>query len=173
MSQSGALSAAGGGGTDLLTLEGDTGGIIQPDGTGNIFILGGPGVSVDGDPGTNTLTINATGTSVVTVQTVDATPTLLEAVTLSMNQAIEIEVSLIAPQDTFASAIGGRATAVARRAGGGAVICGAPQGSLMYDSGGNPSISFAASGNDVNILVTGVAATTYNWRAIIRITYNA
>lgn len=46
---------------DLNTLTGDSGGAISPDGSANINILGGDTVKVVGDPGTNTLTITATG----------------------------------------------------------------------------------------------------------------
>lgn len=172
MSQSGALSAAGGGGIDLLELTGDTGGVVHPDVNGNINILGGTGVTVAGNPGTNTLTININGISQATVQTTDATPTLLAAIAIASNQAAEITVNVIAPQSTYATAIGGRLTAVARNAGAGAIIVGAPQGNLMYDSGGSPAVTFVASAGNVNINVTGVAATTYNWSATIQVIYN-
>jgi hypothetical protein len=43
---------------DLETLEGDTGGPVSPDGSGNINVIGGSGtVTVTGNPGTHTLTI--------------------------------------------------------------------------------------------------------------------
>ena len=55
MSQSGSLSAAGGGGIDLLELTGDTGGVVNADVNGNINIVGQLGViTVAGNPGTNT-----------------------------------------------------------------------------------------------------------------------
>lgn len=47
--------------TGLLTLTGDTGGAVSGDGARNINILGGSGVAVAGNPGTNTLTINLAG----------------------------------------------------------------------------------------------------------------
>lgn len=172
MSQSGALSAAGGGGIDLLELTGDTGGVVHPDINGNINIIGGTGVTVDGDPGTNTLTININGTSEATVTTTDATPTLLAAIPVASNEAAEIEVSVIAPQSTYASAIGGKLTCIARNAGAGAIVVGAPQGNLIYDSAGAPALTFVASGSNININVTGVAATTFNWLAAIKVIYN-
>lgn len=172
MSQSGALSSAGGGGTDLLELTGNVGGVINPDINGNINILGANGVTVTGTPLNNTLTITINGASQATVQTTDATPTLLAAIAVAANQSVEITVNIIAPQNTYASAIGGRLTAVARNAGGGTVIVGAPQGNLMYDSAGAPAVTFVASAGNVNINVTGVAATTYNWSANIQVIYN-
>lgn len=44
---------------DLATLTGDSGGAVGPDGSHNINILGGSTLSVAGNPGTNTLTINS------------------------------------------------------------------------------------------------------------------
>lgn len=61
MSQQGAL---GDGGTvlpDIETLTGDSGGAVGPDGLFNINILGGTGINIVGNPGTNTLTVNTTG----------------------------------------------------------------------------------------------------------------
>ena len=50
--------AAGGGTGSVLTLTGNSGGAVPPNGSGNINILGGSGVTVAGNPGTDTLTIN-------------------------------------------------------------------------------------------------------------------
>jgi len=47
---------------DVQTLTGDSGGAVPPDTNGNINVLGGTRVEVSGDPGTNTLTWNVTGT---------------------------------------------------------------------------------------------------------------
>jgi hypothetical protein len=173
MSQSGYLSASGAGGTDLLTLTGDSGGVINPDLAGNINIIGGgDNVTVVGTAGNNTLTINVNGVE-DTVQTVDATPTLLETITLSASEAVLIEVTTCAAQDDYATAIGGIVLQVARRAAaGGAALVSVPSGTLSHDTAGNPEITFVANGNDIEIYVTGVAATTYNWRAFIKVTYD-
>jgi len=167
MSQSGLLNLSGSVSV-VLMLTGDTGGAVSPTGN-NINVIGGPGISVDGDPGTSTLTINSLGTE-ATVQTTDATPTLLYAVTLSASQSALLSVTIIAPQDDFSSSIGGTGLATVRRAAaGGAVVCGGPHSNLIEDSGGVPEIDFVANGNDIEIYVTGVAATTYNWRGFIKV----
>lgn len=172
MSQSGALSAAGGGGTDLLELTGDTGGVVSPDINGNINIVGQSGIiTVAGNPGTNTLTINVDGNSQVSVQTTDATPTLLASVTIAANESATVSISVIAPQSTYASTIGGNLTVVARNDGGGTTIVG-NQGNLLFDSAGAPAMTFSGSGTNLNIYVTGVAATTYDWLATLRVIYN-
>lgn len=172
MSQSGYLSRAGGGSTVVLMLQGDTGGSVSPNGGGTIFLLGGDNVSVDGNPGANTLTINVNGAE-ATVQTTDATPTLLYSFTLNASEAAVVTVTLVAAQDDYSSAIGGTGLATVRRAAaGGAIIAGGPHSNLIEDSGGLPEVDFQANGNDIEILVTGVAATTYNWRGFIRVAYD-
>lgn len=44
-------------GTGILTITGDAGGPVGPDGASNINLLSGPGITVTGNAGTNTLTI--------------------------------------------------------------------------------------------------------------------
>jgi hypothetical protein len=46
--------------TGILTITGDVGGAVPPDGVNNINIVGGSGITVVDTPGTNTLTINST-----------------------------------------------------------------------------------------------------------------
>lgn len=62
MSQAGSL---GGGiippGSVVLTLQGDAGAPVGPDGSGNIDVLGGNGITTTGNPGLNTLTIDVDG----------------------------------------------------------------------------------------------------------------
>jgi hypothetical protein len=52
--------------TGLGYLEGDTGGQVAPDGTNTINVVGGTGITVNGTPGTNTLTVVATSTGKTT-----------------------------------------------------------------------------------------------------------
>lgn len=73
MSQSGILSGAQPGTGDLLTLTGDTGGTISPDGAGNINLVGQDGVlTVVGTNGDNTLTVNLTNSTTYEFSTVGA-----------------------------------------------------------------------------------------------------
>ena len=60
MSQFYIKSSGGGGGSDVLTLTGNSGGSVGPNVGGNINVVGSGGVSVAGNAGTNTLTITAT-----------------------------------------------------------------------------------------------------------------
>ncbi len=61
MSQSGRYITASSGGTPIEFITGNTGGAVPPDGVGNINLLGVGDITVDGNPGTNTLTIELTG----------------------------------------------------------------------------------------------------------------
>lgn len=74
MSQAGILNVAGGGGggSPVQTLTGDTGGAVPPT-ANNINLIGGPGVSVTGNAGISTLTINLTN---VTPNYVNVTPSM-------------------------------------------------------------------------------------------------
>jgi hypothetical protein len=48
-------------GSGILTLTGDSGGAVGPDGANNVNIVGGSDIIAVGDPGTNTLTIDSAG----------------------------------------------------------------------------------------------------------------
>jgi len=60
MSQIQIYNVSAGGGGPILTLSGNSGGAVPPT-AGNINIVGGAGVTVTGNPGTSTLTINVSG----------------------------------------------------------------------------------------------------------------
>ncbi len=53
------ITDTGGGGTGILTVTGNTGGAVGPDGSNNINILGGGAITVTGNSLTNTLTISS------------------------------------------------------------------------------------------------------------------
>ena len=63
-------------GSVVQHLTGDTGGLVSPDLGNNINILGGNNITVNGNPLTNTLTVNLTGTTNHTVQVGNATGSL-------------------------------------------------------------------------------------------------
>ncbi len=67
MSQIIPLSQASGSGGEVLTLTGNSGGAVSPNGSGNMNLVGSGTVSVTGNPGTNTLTVSVGGTAVVVV----------------------------------------------------------------------------------------------------------
>lgn len=162
------FGSGGGGGGGVQTLTGNSGGAVSPTGGGTINIIGASGVAVAGNPGTNTLTITASGNT-FTVSTVDATPTAIFTQALTASQAAIINASIVGAKADFSAALTGAIIGGARRgAAGGAHLVGAP--SLLYseDAGGTPpEIDINVSGNNVIVYVTGQAATTYNWSANI------
>ncbi len=58
---------------DIITLTGNSGGAVGPT-AGNVNILGGTGITVAGNPGTSTLTLNLTGVSYMTYTGVSTSP---------------------------------------------------------------------------------------------------
>lgn len=170
MSQAGRFEVGNPGIADVQFIQGDTGGPVGPNGGGVIFLLGESDVvSVSGNAGTNTLTINMVGVQKVTVQTVDATPTPLFSQPVSLTSSVSIFAQVMGVQDAYGFAIFGTANGCARRVGGGAVLVGIPIVPQDNDSGGAPRIDIDVSGNNLRLLVTGEAATTYNWSAIVQI----
>jgi hypothetical protein len=64
MSQAGSINNGNGPGSgNVRTLTGNSGGPVPPDGIGNIDVIGSGGITVTGNPGTNTLTINDGGSA--------------------------------------------------------------------------------------------------------------
>lgn len=167
MSQSGKLNDLTPPPGTTLFLEGDSGGQVAPDGSGTIFVIGGPNVEVVGTPLNNTLTINADGPS-ATIQTVDATPTLIASVTIDAGFAYMITTSFVALEDDQSTALGGTAFTVARNAGGGAQLSGGGHQNIITNTPGNPEVTFATAANTVQIFVTGAAATILDWRVYIK-----
>lgn len=80
MSSAGSYGGGGGGGGvgNVKFLTGNTGGAVPPDLTGNINVVGSGDIAVDGNAGTNTLTISLTGGIATTydADTGSATPVL-------------------------------------------------------------------------------------------------
>lgn len=62
---------------DIETLTGNSGGAVGPDTSHNISIVGGSGVTVTGDPGTNTLTIDAA--TIIDYRNVNSSPYVVAA----------------------------------------------------------------------------------------------
>lgn len=61
ISQSSAVWVEIGAPSEIDTIQGNTGGPVAGDSNGNIFIMGSPGLTVSGNPGTNTLMISVVG----------------------------------------------------------------------------------------------------------------
>lgn len=64
----------------VVTLQGNTGAVVPPNGSGNIFTVGTGSITVSGSPGTNTLTTQLTGITNHAVQIGAGTATLTQLV---------------------------------------------------------------------------------------------
>lgn len=112
----------------------------------------------------NTELIQLTGGT----QTTDATPFRFFEIELQTNQGITIFSTISAMRSDFSAYCGGDITGCARRAGAGAVLVGAPVKNVLEDSGGSPTFDIDVSGNLVRIMLTGIAAQTWNWTGNIQ-----
>ena len=167
MSQSGSFGSGGGTGGAVITLTGNTGGPITAF-AGNINIIGQDPLTVSGDLGTHTLTIIDTSAVEASVATTDATPTTLYSFPVAINQAVTLNATIVAAEVNYANALNATIVCGAYRAVG-APIATAPKISINSDFAGVVALNGVISGNDLLIQVTGVAATTINWAAVIKI----
>ena len=97
------------------------------------------------------------------VQTVGAAATPIATIALPTNTACALEARFIGFKDNFSAACGGYLQYTSRRAGGAAVEVAAPIVNIQEDSAAAPTVDADVSGNDIRLLVSGVAAETYNW----------
>lgn len=153
----------------IATETGNTGGAVGPDGAMNLNVVGdGNFITVTGTPGTNTLTISPVNITYITAQTLDAVPLTVYTLGITVNEALRLRVSSIAAYSTFADALSEEAEVLAVRGAGAAVISDTVGERLrtinVTDGAG---VNFALSGNSIIIQLTGVAATTINWKLYV------
>jgi hypothetical protein len=152
---------------DAETFTGNSGGAVGPDGNLNVNVVAAvtSGFSVDGNPSTNTLTINSLSPfyqgQISTVG--NATQTVL-LIPVPPSRSIVIEARVVGYE--AADGVGGLLSVTAHRNGAGPVIVGTsdlfkdvPAGLL------GATFSADASGSDVRIRVTGtsVGGKTIYW----------
>lgn len=151
----------------IVTLTGNTGGPVGPDGAGNIDVLGENGYQVAGTPLSFELTVSGT---TATTTTLDDTPTILWNYTLSPSSAITINATVVLAQSDYTGSGGGSLVGTARReAAGGAILVDSIPSDGEDFSGGDPVFEFTVSGNDAQIVVIGLPATGINWK--VQLTY--
>lgn len=102
------------------------------------------------------------------VQTNNAVATQIAAITLANNVVVTIEARFNGFRNNYLAACGGYLQYTARRTIGGAIEVSTPNVNIDEDSAGAPTVDADVSGNDVRLLVTGVAAEDWNWT----VTYN-
>ena len=97
------------------------------------------------------------------VQTTDATITPITTIAMAENSMITIEAKVSGFKSDYSASCSGFLQYSARRVAGGAIEVAAPIVNILTDSGSSPTVDADVDGNNLRILVTGVAAETWNW----------
>jgi hypothetical protein len=103
-------------------------------------------------------------------QTTDATATNILTLTLPDESAYFMGAKVVGRQsDTSNRACYNREALVYRNAGGGATIQGSVSDVTTIESDANWNATITVSGNNASVTVTGIAATTINWKAEVEL----
>jgi len=173
MSQLLSTSSAIAPGSAVIEITGNTGGAVPPDGVGNINIVGAVDsfVTVTGDPGTNTLEISLLNQLVAVVQTTDATPLIVTALDfpLTVGRAVNISYEIVAAVSDYSQMYAGTlGQSASRDTGGVSTLQPGFFNNFIEGIAGLPSTTCVLVGNTVRFQVTGVAATTINWKIVLQ-----
>lgn len=115
--------------------------------------------------GAGSIDLSTTGGVLFTVTTNNAVPTALITHAVVNNTAVTINATVVAAKSDFSAALFGSVVIGARRSGGGAILVDIPTINFGDDSAAAPILTADVSGNNVRLLVTGVIAETWNWKA--------
>lgn len=104
-----------------------------------------------------------------TVQTTDATPTKLVSWVPDDGTAEVFEVLIVGKKTGSAEAAGYKLSGAVRRNGGAtAFVSGAPTAPFTYEDAAAWAVAVSVTSPQVDVLVTGAAATTIDWAAVVR-----
>ena len=167
MSQSGVMTSGGSGPGVLTFLEGNSGGPVAPNGANIIFVVGGPGLTVVGNPGTSTLTINEDGVLEGSATTVGAVTANIITLALGATPGTYILEARIAAFNSSTPAGGGVwALGTFITDGATATLIASDATDTFFSAAlATAAVDWIASGNNAVLRVTGVALLTINWRA--------
>ena len=150
----------------ILTVTGTSGGAVPPSGAGNLNLLGAEEVTVTGNPGTNTLTIDSINGSATTVGAVTADLISLPLGAVPAGYSFFVIISgfdTTTPSLATYSITGG-----IRTTGAAAVRDATPSYSDSESAAMIPSDDdLIAVANTAVVRVTGVAGLTIHWKAKI------
>lgn len=177
MSQAGILNMSGGGGSGspVQTLTGDSGGAVPPT-ANNITVPGATsstnntnGITTVGNAGASTVSFTLTNRITGTATTTDAvTPQTLSSFNLGATPATYLlEIRIIAYNVTDTRSAGYTSTSVIRTTGAAGSEINANPGIISEE--GTMSgvvVQNQITGNTVEIIVTGLAGKTIQWRAL-------
>lgn len=105
-----------------------------------------------------------------TLQTSNATPTVLWSRAIAEGEAVHVVAQIVCAKADLSGAGAFNRNAVVRRQAGGAAVL-VKSGNIGTDLE-NPvttNITWTLSGNTIQLLGTGIAATMINWRAMVTI----
>lgn len=104
----------------------------------------------------------------VTVTTVSATPTVIWSRTMEEGEMVHVVAQLLSWKQDFSGGGAYNRNALARRAvGASGVIVGSKTMTTDTESPASMNVTWGMSANTLQLLVTGIAATTVNWRALV------
>lgn len=107
-----------------------------------------------------------------TVQTVDATATIIKSIAVAESQAITISGRLVALRSTATEAVGGEFIGTFHRPTGGSVqTVGLPFVSINDNSSGSPYFQFNldTGDNEVDLECVGESGKTINWHIVYNV----
>jgi len=143
------------------TLTGDSGGPVGPDAMSNINVLGGSGVSIVGSPGTNTLTVSATGAAFNWVEVTTTSQMMAVQTGYITNNAAAVTCTL----PTSAN-IGDLVEIVGKGAGGFIIAQSASQQISILGQTTTAGVTGTVTPNEAGAAIRLVCITANNlWRA--------
>lgn len=103
------------------------------------------------------------GPATATVVTSDATPTTLVTYAIPSNGVVTINGLLSAANPSYSDATGGTFSATVKSASGTAALVSTPL--VVVNASSTATFNVIVTGTNLIVQVTGIAATTYNWKA--------
>lgn len=159
-------------GTGILTVTGDSGGTVGADALDNINLVGGTGITVTGTAGTNTQSVAFSGAATGSGSTIGALSDDLITYDLGGTALTALFTVRIAARENAGHNGSGYILEGAVKTNGiAATIIAASTASEYEDTALlGASVDAVASGNNLVIRVTGVAALTMTWNSFIQVT---
>lgn len=115
----------------------------------------------------------ATKELITSIDTTDDTVTVIWEKAVSSSTLFRIKGEVIGRKSDRTAAYTCSFEALFRRAASGAlVLVGSAINNALEDSGGTPAVTVTASSNNARVNVQGIAAETWNWKAVdVELTY--
>ena len=108
------------------------------------------------------------GNPAATVTTTDATQTVVDSFTLDDETCCLVRITVVATESGGGNRAATEQIALVYRDGGAATVEGAVVIIFEEYSNGSWAVNITVSSNDVRVSVTGVAATTINWKCAMQ-----